>query len=242
MASSLFKLLYTPGNFEKFLAMFNMYYSSRGKDREHAYETLIKKYTDTSDYLSLFEDTEYISLAYNALLEFGIDERHTRLISYPEFESSILNEKSRFSALNSYRLEQLDKKLLGNILSELLALFQKLKVVASSSSVVGTSRILHFLLPNLVMPLDEGRVLRFYYGLPPDVPLSFNEQFDKFKEVFENYRGLAQHLNLSLSNWDGNWWNMSVPKRIDNAIAGYWIGFKDGIFIPNLSSTPKPST
>lgn len=238
MAKGFFQLLHLPANFNKFLGIFNSDYQATGQSREPNYKSLINKYDKASNYSTLVSNTAYINLVYAALKEFSMNERGARLVAQPRFQSSILKHVPTLSLLSSYRLESIGNKSLTNIFSNLWVLFRELQVMASSSKLVGVSKAMHFLLPNLVMPIDRKGVLSFYYGqISPNIPTSLHKQFQVLQEVFESYRDLAQHLPLNLSNWDGNWWNKSVPKRIDNAIAGFWKAS------PNISfqSTPPQS-
>lgn len=228
MKDSLFKLLYNSENFRKFMEIHNETYKKTGIYKERSYEQLIQKY-NSSDYASLFDNSRYINLAYDALKEFKMDQQGARLVPYSEFESSIINQISRLVALNRYRLEELkpDRMLEYDLFAELKTLFQQLKVMASSSKLVGFSKALHFLLPNLVMPVDRASVLNFCLG-SDSVPSRLDEQFAKFEAVFQKYNDLSRYLGLNIGNSDGNWWNLSVPKRIDNAILGCWMGYKEG--------------
>jgi len=243
MAKDFFQLLYLPANFNKFLGIFNSDYQTVGQSREPNYKSLINKYDKASNYSSLVSNTAYINLAYAALKEFSMNKQGARLVAQPQFQSSILKHVPTLSLLSSYKLESIDDKSLTNIFSNLWILFQGLQVMASSSKLVGVSKAMHFLLPNLVMPIDRKSVLRFYYGQTSiNVPTILHKQFQVFQEVLQSYRDLAQHLPLNLSNWDGNWWNKSVPKRIDNAIAGFWKALPNISFqsTPLQSSSPKP--
>lgn len=227
---SLFRLLYIPENFQKFLAIFNEAYAKLGVSKEQSYGRLIMKYNNTPSYLRLFANSEYIRLAYDALKEFKMDQRRARLVPYSQFASSLASQKLRLHGLSRYKMEELtsDTMSVSNLFSEFQVLFKQLNVMASGSKLVGVSKALHFMLPNLVMPVDGDSVLKFCYG-SNYVPPSFDAQFERFKEVFQRYADLTRHLRLKVSNADGNWWNISVPKRIDNAIAGFWVGLKKGM-------------
>jgi hypothetical protein len=241
MAKDFFQLLYLPANFNKFLGIFNSDYQTVGQSREPNYKSLINKYDKASNYSTLVSNPAYINLAYAALKEFSMNEQGARLVAQPQFQSSILKHTPTLSLLSSYRLESIDDKSITNIFSNLWVLFQRLQIMASSSKLVGVSKAMHFLLPNLVMPIDRKSVLRFYYGqTSPNVPTSLHKQFQVFQEVLQSYRDLAQHLPLNLSNWDGNWWNKSVPKRIDNAIAGFWKALPNISFQSTALQSPSP--
>jgi len=159
-----------------------------------------------------------------------MDQRRARLVPYSQFASSLVSQKLRLHGLSRYKMEEhtSDTMSVSNLFSEFHVLFKQLNVMASGSKLVGVSKALHFMLPNLVMPVDGDSVLKFCYG-SNYVPPSFDAQFERFKEVFQRYADLTRHLQLKVSNADGNWWNISVPKRIDNAIAGFWVGLKKGM-------------
>jgi len=243
MAKGFFQLLYLPANFNKFLGIFNSNYAAVGQSKEPNYKSIINQYHAAANYSALVSSAMYINLLYAALIEFSMTQRGARLVPQPHFQSSILKHVPTLSLLSSYRLENIDNKSFTNIFSNLWVLFQGLEVMASSSKLVGVSKAMHFLLPNLVMPIDRKSVLRFYYDqTSPNVPVSLHKQFQVLQDVFESYRDLGQHLPLNLSNWDGNWWNKSVPKRIDNAIAGFWKASPNISFqsTPPQNPSPKP--
>lgn len=232
-----FRLLFIPSNFQAFLGIHNQHYNP---SKEPNYGALIHRYCSTGNYLKLL-DEKYIRLCYGALgNEFGMNKQGAKLVPYSTFKSSILGQKLALSALSKYRLEQFKsgQKPTDDLFSKLETLFRHLHVMASGVKLVGVSKALHFLLPNLIMPVDRKNVLTFLYG-SSYVPPSLDGQFKRFREVLERYSDLAQHLNLTVHNSDGKWWNVSVPKRIDNAIAGFWNGLYNGIlkFSPPNSQT-----
>lgn len=223
----LIQLFLIPSNFDAFLQIYNQHYDP---NREPNYSQLIQTYRSTDDYRRLLNGA-YIRLCYDALgHEFGLAKRRAKLVSYSAFASSILAQKERLCIINKYRLEQSRPSQVASdtLFPRLSALFRGLNVMASGSQLVGVSKTLHLLLPDLIMPVDRENVLWFLYG-SKYVPASMNSQFSRFMEVFNRYADFAQRLNLTLDDGDGNWWNKSVPKRIDNAIAGLLFGVKNGI-------------
>lgn len=95
--------------------------------------------------------------------------------------------------------------------------------------IVGISKTLHFLLPNLVMPMDGRYTVNFFYGNnnnPEDVRLA---DCNVFKDIFIKTYDITKGLCLTQNDVDGNEWNTSVPKLIDNAIIGFSRYFEDCI-------------
>ena len=76
--------------------------------------------------------------------------------------------------------------ILKAILHELKTLFENMKVTNSNSKLVSFSKTLHFLLPNLVMPMDRANTLPFFKC----EDLSFNG----FKKIFLESKKIAGQL------------------------------------------------
>jgi hypothetical protein len=221
-----------------------------GEERESHYSNLIKHYymigqgtpgspSITSDHVAaLISDQTHIKDVYESLRkEFRMGMRGLRLFPLEVFSDSIQAHKQVLVRLTGYRMESIAPGAIPQeLLDELKLLFCRLKVVPPKAKpgktpeegpkLVAVSKILHFLLPDLVMPVDRAKVLRFL-GKKGDVPSDQEKQFTWFKEVFAKYIELAAQLGLTSNNGDSNWWNISVPKRIDNAIIGFWDIFND---------------
>ena|GEM_PF-820130 len=249
-----FDLLRTKKYFDIFLDHYNSQYSQYQYKKEPLYSELIKRhykigqdgishpsiYSDLHSYhnhvAALITDCIHIDNAYNSLkTEFGMGRRGAKLVEFDEFWDSIQNHKAAILRLTQYRMDDFDSNVVPpSLLGDLKDLFYGLKVVPpkqkqgkppeEGTKLVAVSKTLHFLLPNLVMPIDNKYVLGF---LRKNVPPKIDGQFNLFKKLFDNYIELTYKLKLNPDNGDGNWWNISVPKRIDNAIAGFWQLFND---------------
>ena len=79
----------------------------------------------------------------------------------------------------------------------------------SKGRLVSNSKIMHFILPHLVMPMDRKNTLMFFYN-------NTGESKNKFLEIFESSWYIAKRMNLSYYLDDD--WNRTIPKIIDNAI------------------------
>ncbi|MEM5867728.1 MAG: hypothetical protein QXG39_07400, partial [Candidatus Aenigmatarchaeota archaeon] len=119
--------------------------------------------------------------------------------------------KDQFISLSKFRLENLSERELEVCKAKLSELFGSLDIMVSKGKIVSRSKLMHFLLPNLVMPIDRQNTLYFFYG-------SRNEfkPESKFIEIFESSWNIAKRINLSIF-LDNNW-NQTIPKVIDNAI------------------------
>lgn len=211
-----------------------------GEDKEPHYRSLIKRYymidkgassgsSVTSGRVSaLISDETHVLDIYESLRkEFGVGIRGGELVPLDGFFHSLQTNKKTLVAAWGYRMDDINPGAVpGAVFEQLRALFDGLEVVPSSqkTKLVAVSKTLHFLLPDLVMPIDS-KVLRFLRK--GDIPAKSEKQFDWFKEVFGKYLEITTALDLEQSNGDGKWWNWSVPKRVDNAIMGFWDLFSE---------------
>ena len=103
--------------------------------------------------------------------------------------------------------------------------------MTGKSKIVGVSKTLHFLLPDLVMPIDREYTIKNFYSRKrflsenkdkKYVDINFyekaSEDFKKFIVIFSEFYSVAKKQKLSDKDVDREGWNSSVPKLIDNAI------------------------
>jgi hypothetical protein len=219
--------------FNTFLQYFNSSYSTDGQYREYHYGRLIKRYyklnqgtinnpSVSANHINrLIDDNNHINDIYKALQEFGYGKRATERIQFDQFQDSIRKHRNLIAGLEGWTMHCIHPdQVPQRLIDDLTLLYHGLEVVPSGKpKLVWVSKTLHFLLPSLIMPVDGENVLGF---LGEKMPQNEAKRFELFKEVFVKYTGLAAQLELKVNNGDGNWWNISVPKRIDNAIDGFW--------------------
>ena len=83
------------------------------------------------------------------------------------------------------------------------------------AKLVSNSKTLHFLFPNLLMPMDGLHTLTYFYH-------NTSESSDKYMELIKLSleimgKDSEENWKKCLGNGD-KWWNTTVPKMIDNAI------------------------
>ncbi|MEM5861204.1 MAG: hypothetical protein QXJ20_02315 [Candidatus Aenigmatarchaeota archaeon] len=159
----------------------------------------------------LIDDTNFIELVYATLTSFDMNARGAKMKYFDEFYENVTSCKDQFVSLSEFKLENLSERELEVCKAKLSELFGRLDIMVSKGKIVPRSKLMHFLLPNLVMPIDRQNTLRFFYG-------SRNEfrPESKFIEIFESSWNIAKRINLSIF-LDNNW-NQTIPKLIDNAI------------------------
>lgn len=226
---SYFDLLCRRDYFDIFLDYFNHCYDQVGQYREKHYHEVINRHrAGTASLSALIDSDEYTDDVYQALSkEFGM--ARVGLVSLDEFRKSIREHAQILARTAGHNMDEFcaSRSLPAWLLADLEQLFRGLVVTQPKVKrrLVAVSKTLHFLLPDLVMPVDNAVVLRFLGQR--SIPKDTEKQFELFTSVFAKYMELAARLGMERSNSDGRWWNISVPKRIDNAVSGLWTVFSD---------------
>lgn len=93
--------------------------------------------------------------------------------------------------------------------SDLVKIYSKLDLMNSGGRLVANSKTMHFILPDLVMPVDRQNTLKFFFGYT-------TESETMFPNILECFYRVARKMNLRQFLDRG--WNLSITKVIDNAI------------------------
>ncbi|MAG38620.1 hypothetical protein CMO90_00875 [Candidatus Woesearchaeota archaeon] len=193
---------------------------------QYLYSLLLEKRRN----LDIFSD-EYLELSYTTLIAWNMNGRAAKLNEIELFKESIRSNKENMTLLNNYRIENLSKGEFEKTINITESLFKKLDLVGESwtgnkikSKLVTFSKTMHFLLPNLYVPIDRRYTLNFFYNNKTLQTDKNNEKNDEkqlvvFNELFKKFHSLTEIYNLN--EYKDNKWNKNIPKTIDNAIIGY---------------------
>ena len=88
--------------------------------------------------------------------------------------------------------------------------YNKMDLMKTNSKLVSNSKLLHFLFPNICMPMDRNNTLTYFYN-------NTGESENKYLEIIQFSHELMK-TNQNLAEFLDNNWNTSIPKLIDNAI------------------------
>jgi hypothetical protein len=201
-----------------------------GHDLEF-YRNIIDMHRQTKNIDKMLGNDELFSLIHATLKEWNMDMRAADLYTKENIKASILKSKLLLIELYKYRLHNIIslRDETGEKVIRLLNLvFKGLEVMRSKRQIVGGSKTLHFLLPDLVLPMDGKYTMSCFYGYNKS---SDNREAESrtFKDIFIKSHKIAEMLRLGDSDVDGDKWNTSVPKLIDNAIIGFSREFENYI-------------
>lgn len=183
---------------------------------------------------------DFFRISYLALQSWGMDSRGAKLADFTEYKESLSDNKEKISKLKDFCLNNLNDE----CFPVLDCLFSSLKISATNAKIVSFSKLMHFYLPNLIVPVDRKYSFSFFY--PHEIrtaayyPSSLNAQFDVFKKMQEKCRDFAKMNFSALEKFiSDTGWNRNVPKIIDNMIIGYSIASKTDLDNRNKSNKQK---
>ncbi len=161
-----------------------------------------------------FKD-DFLELIYVTLAAWNMNSRGAKLMDFPIFVKSIKEHQADFEKLKNAKIENLEK-----YKETLEKLFFELKLVATNKPPLVTfSKTLHFILPELIAPIDRRYTIRFFYGTSDNKCFKSKEaQFETFWKIETAFSKFAQTKDLS--KYIDDYWNRSVPKILDNAVIG----------------------
>ena len=185
----------------------------------YLYKKIIEKHKHYGSMNKLLDDDEFIELIYMTLIAWNMNQRGAKMVQFKDFKNSILKNKEPLEELYKYKIYTLDEEHLNEVLEKTKKVFLSLRVMKTKSQIVGISKTMHFLLPDLIMPIDRRYTMNFFYGNNA-YRNERNKEFQQLKEIFIKFYEISKKLKLSDRDVDNFNWNTSVPKLIDNAIIG----------------------
>lgn len=190
------------------------------------YRQLIDSHRTCNNLNNLIENDEFLRKLHKTLAKWNMDQRKAQLVSFADFKTSVRIWEDYLIKLYHYKL-YVDIDNTNNIKEDLEKIYCNIKVMESSRRIVGVSKALHFLLPDLVMPIDGKFTLPAFYGYNK-ISNTPKKEFIDFRKIFNETIDITERLGLTSSDVDGVQWNTSVPKLIDNVIIGLYKTLEEG--------------
>lgn len=172
----------------------------------------------TKNYGHLVNNNVFLEFVYATLSTWGMDrlDGGARLVKFEVFKKSVRENSPLLKDLSNYKINRLSDIKKQEAKRKLSLLFDRLKVM-KGKKLVGVSKALHHLLPDLVPPVDGTYTLSFFYG---NYYYTDGNQKEKFLEIFEEYCNIARKLVLKKTDLKHKW-DTSIPKLLDNAVIGF---------------------
>jgi len=170
------------------------------------YKKLYRLRSNFDDSAAFLNDDCHMELLYATLVAWDMNSRGAKMKYFDSFRNSILSCLELIEQL--WGIEDFNQ--IGNEeLNTIMELYTNLHLMKTSSKLVSNSKLLHFLFPKLLMPMDGKNTLAYIYG-------NNGESLNKYIEIITlswEIMGMED-----LANYLDDGWNTTVPKIIDNAI------------------------
>ena len=190
-----------------------------GHDLE-LYREIISKHRNSDGLDSLLNEDSFYTLIMKTLEAWNMNQRGAQLTTLDNLKGSIRAHRLGLLNLYQYKLPSITaQQIKEEIMGLLQNIFGGLQVMESKRRIVGVSKALHFLLPDLVMPIDGSYTLPYFYGYNKNANTTEGE-FNMFADIFMETYEITKKLNLTQEDVDSQDWNTSIPKLIDDAIIG----------------------
>ena len=180
----------------------------------------------------LASDQRLHELLYGMLTAWGMNQNSARLVDFSDFRKAIsfLASLKALEECRSIHLENLihAKQPLVEQLFEAMDDSEQARVMVSGPSVVGGSKILHHLLPDLIPPMDRTYT---------EGTLGWLQDGNRLERTLDDSDGVwhalmffrkvilevgAEHIRKRWLNNTKYPMNTSIPKVIDNALIAYY--------------------
>jgi hypothetical protein len=159
-----------------------------------------------------FLKNEYnCEILYACLTSWDMNSRGAKMKYFDGFRQNLINCIEHFK-----KLETIDRQNNPNV-NELLQLltmtYQNLDLMQTNSKLVSNSKLLHYLFPNTLMPMDRENTLVYLFGENART----YESMKRYQEIIEfSYKVINKKDNWTI--YHDNRWNTTAPKMVDNAI------------------------
>lgn len=193
----------------------------------YLYNLILKEYIDNKYIDNKYINKEngcyeeyFIDLIWATLDAWNMNSRSAKLAGIEVFRDNLKDNTEAIERLKKYSIEDLSEKndKSKGIFEQLKTLFNKLKLTDTDTKLVTFSKTMHFLLPNLIVPIDRTYTEKFF-------KLNFNnhkyEEFDHFTNIESAFGLFASEVNLDDFVRKNSKWCKYKTKIIDNIIIGY---------------------
>jgi len=170
------------------------------------YQKVINLRNGSKSIESFLSDDRNLEIVYATLVAWGMNYRRAQMKYFDEFKESILSCKKEIKSLESFwENGNTDIEEMKCCLRET---YEKLHIMKTKAKLVSNSKLLHFLFPEKLMPMDGKYTLHYFNA---------GESVNKYLEIIE----FSFEIMRMQEDWErylDDKWNTTVPKMIDNAI------------------------
>ncbi|MGD0309877.1 MAG: hypothetical protein ABSC02_11370 [Acidobacteriota bacterium] len=167
----------------------------------------------------------HLEYVYATLASWGMHrmgQRGSKMQQFEAFRRSIEQQADRITEAQTFDFRAMnDQKW-----ALLRKIFQGIKIMASGTSLVGHSKVMHHMMPNIVPPIDREYTLRYLRG-KTTITNNLDQEWLILREIVSDFFipvACDPGLNLKASKWitspEEYPWDTSILKVVDNLVIG----------------------
>ena len=149
-----------------------------------------------------------IEILYATLVSWDMNNRGAKMLYFDEFKKCLLDNIDNFKMIEP--IDNIVSFERQELLIRLSDIYDNLTFMKTGGRLVSNSKMLHFLFPRLLLPMDRNNTLDYFYK-------TTNESKQKYLEIMDVCFEIMQQPVNWMIYLDNNW-NTTIPKMIDNAI------------------------
>ena len=167
----------------------------------------------------------HVELVYATLASWGMHRMGrggSKMVGFNVFRDSIERIKNNILKAQHYTVQHMSPSQ-WRVLEEM---FRGIKVMATNTSLVGNSKVMHHMMPDIVPPIDREYTLRYLRG-NTNIANDLNGEWSTMKEIISHFFipiACDPELENRAKCWMRNQaqfpWDTSVMKIIDNLLIG----------------------
>ncbi len=177
---------------------------------------------DTRDAQVTLDHIEYV---YATLTSWGMHRMGkggSKMQSFEVFCQSIEPLRAQIAQAQQFTFEQMSEQQWR----VLKLIFQGIRIMATGTSLVGNSKVMHHMLPNIVPPIDREYTLRYLRG-NTNISNNLDSEWELMKEIIKDFfipiacdQDFIQQARIWMAHQEEYPWDTSVFKVIDNLVIG----------------------
>ena len=146
----------------------------------------------------------------------------SKMQSFDLFRQSIEQLQDKIKKAQSFDFHKMD----NGKWSDLKEIFENINIMASNTRIVGNSKVMHHMLPNIVPPIDREYTLRFLRG-NTNITNDMDYEWQLMREIISDFF-IPVASNVSFQAKAKDWmtrqndypWDTSILKIVDNIVIG----------------------
>ena len=146
----------------------------------------------------------------------------SKMLPFDDFQRSMVSLKDRISEAAKIKPSEMTE----NDWSNIEAVFRGIRVMASGTSILGNSKVMAHLLPNLFPPIDREYTLRYLRGTT-SIAKDIDKEWQLMKDIIAGFfipvsldKGFQAAAKVWMADQDDYPWDTSIFKIIDNLVIG----------------------